>query len=75
MHIFIVGGESMIIVNTDNTPVACYDVICPKEALRAYTDENLPGSGTAFIFIDSNGAALLQWQGKKYSAIIYLDDF
>jgi hypothetical protein len=75
MHILIVGGESMIIVNTDNTPVACYDDISPKEALRAYADENLPGSGTVFIFIDTDGAALMQWQGKKYTAFIYLEDF
>jgi hypothetical protein len=65
----------MIIVNTDHIPVACYDVISPEEALRAYSDDNLPGSSVAFIYIDSDGTALMDWQGKKYDAIIYLENF
>ena len=65
----------MIIIAKGNTPVACYDDVSPEEALRAYADENLPGSFIADIFVNSEETATLEWENEKYYAMIYLENF
>jgi hypothetical protein len=65
----------MIIVSEDAIPVACYDEVSPLEALRAYISEYVTHSIITKLIVDSDGTVSLEWNRKKYAAVIYLDDF
>jgi hypothetical protein len=65
----------MIIVVEDTIPVACYDDVSPEEALRAYISEFYPLSNISGILVNEAGEASLEWKGKIYNAVIYLENF
>jgi hypothetical protein len=64
----------MIIVNEDTIPVACYDDVSPHEALRAYISEFIVLPNMSDILINREGTSSFEWKGKKYVAVIYLEN-